>query len=228
MNTLWFFVPLFCIYLSIPLLSAVQKEFRIKIYLYIAVTALIVNVYIPFVIDWVNLTTKTKLIWPFEIKAASEYLLYVIIGYLLHHLTLKPKIRAVIYCLAVIGLFIHMIGTHCLSMQDGAINSLFKGYTKLPCFLYSAGVFVFVKQAFTRRHFRPADRFVAFVQPYTFGIYLTHMYLFVPVAGLLHLLHIDESFTVSAVILKTLITIPLCIVIIYLLRKIPFIKKTVP
>ena len=45
----------------------------------------------------------------------------------------------------IAGLLIHIIGTQILSIKAGEIVSVYKGYTNLPCVLYSVAVFVFLK-----------------------------------------------------------------------------------
>ena len=44
----WLFIPLYIVYLSIPLFSAVEEERRKSVFVYISVVGFLLNVLIPF------------------------------------------------------------------------------------------------------------------------------------------------------------------------------------
>ncbi len=166
----WFFIPLFACYLSMPLLAAVPEERKREIFTYLAGTAFLLHSVIPFLFSLFHLTLK----WPFHVDAASGYLLYMLLGYLIK--TLSPPQKRVlyaIYVLAVAGLFAHMCGTYVLSMEAGKIVKVYKGYLNVPCILYSVGVFLFFKEH-ADAIMRKFGRIVTWLTSYTFAIYLLH------------------------------------------------------
>lgn len=223
----WFFIPLFCIYLSIPLFANIYKEKRIKLFKYLVFVAFVINILTPFLIKLANSFFGWEIKWELEISVLNEYGFYVIIGYLLHHYFLSKKQRYVIYIAASLGLIIHLFGTYYLSQKDGVISYYFKGYTNLPCVLYSVGVFVFVKNLVPKIKFNKIHNFIFQFQKYTFSIYLLHMFNFVPISLILSKLNIAETSQVF-VVLMTAINIPTCILITWFLRKIPILKYIVP
>lgn len=139
----WFFIPLYVVYLSIPLFSAIEEEKRKSVFVYISVVGFLLNVFIPFLArftDWIPDNGSLRL------YVTMSYLLYMVVGWLLHTQETKKLYRMVLYILAIMGLFLHMFGTYFLSMRDGNVNGTYKGYNNVPCILYSIGVFLFFKQ----------------------------------------------------------------------------------
>lgn len=226
-SVFWFFIPLFGIYLCIPLFANIPKDKKLRIFSYLACVAFILNVFAPFVAGLANAFFNWSIVWKYSVPALGEYLIYPVIGYLLHHCPLNKKQRAIIYLGALLGLGMHIFGTYYLSEKHGIIHDFFKGYLKLPCVLYSVGVYVFVKYGVTGSASAKLQKFVSWFQGYTFGIYLLHMLIFGIIANLLSSLHISDTSQLFTV-LMTVINISGCIFITYILRKIPIIKVVVP
>lgn len=216
-----FFIPLFCTYLSIPLFALIPEERRKDIFIYICAVSLILNFLIPFIISVFDLDINFKL----SIAVGSGYLFYTLAGYLIHKYELKQKYRLIIYVLAIIGLLMHIIGTYESSMLAGEIVKTFKGYTKLPCLLYSVGIFVFIKYDLIKiMKINVIKRFVNFADYYTFGIYLVHIYILYFLIKIFSINNTSIIFRLFSPIVIYLI----CIAVIYIIRKIPFGKKIIP
>lgn len=213
----WFFPPLFCVYLVLPLFASVKDEKKDKLFLFLIIIYILFDVFIPFVNNVFNLGLQI----PITIFVLSGYFVYVLIGYLLDKYELKTKYRVLIYIGAILGLLAHIIGTYIYSMKASEIDFTFKGYTNLPGILYSVGVFVFVKQI--SKNIKD-NKIISFLSSYTFPIYLIHWFI------------IDIGLTIFnfntlSIVYRLgypLIIIPVCILIAFILRKIPLIKKIVP
>ena len=218
----WFFPPLICIYLATPLIASIKENKKKKILKYIAIVGLLLNVCTPFLIDLANRFLGTALKWPYTANIVSGYLLYSVIGYLLHNYKLTRNRRRFIYFLAIVGLFVHIIGTFVLSRKTGQIDPFFKGFLNIPCVLYSIGVFVFIRQlANSKNLVSYLKRPTLFLQKYTFAIYLTHSFVineFKIVTGI-------NPDSLIFVILAFLFTVPISVFITILIRKIPKIGK---
>ena len=225
----WFFIPLFCIYLTIPLLALVQKEKRVKIFTYIAAVSFAINIMIPFFVNLLNHDSAAGLIWKYSVTIGTGYMFFVFAGYVLHKTELRLPFRLAIYALSVTGLMLHIFGTNSASLRDGTISDLYKGYENLPCVLYALGIFVFVKYAVRRINCAKLDRFIFRAQKYTLEIYLIHRIVY-PFIEKLTLLWLPSVNRLS--IAFTFITAPFLIIfsvlIAYILRKIPIIKYIVP
>lgn len=220
----WFFPYLFGVYLCIPLFASVSKERRKTVFSYLAILCFICNILIPFLLDLFG----SSYVFPYTITVGGGYLFFVITGYLLHEYPLPKALRFPIYFLGLAGLAAHIIGTYFFSVSAGEIVSTFKGYTNLPSVLYAIAVFLFVKNVIQRikngKKESPLFRFVGFVKKYTLAIYLMHWFMIQFILKLF-------AFDTRSILYRLLIPLPviaLCILVTWLLRKIPGIRIIVP
>lgn len=137
----WFFIPLFCIYLSIPLFAAISRDKKILLFKYILIASFTFNIFTPFI----KTVSRASIQIPIHIAVGSGYLFYLLAGYYFTNIELKKSTRIVIYIGSFVGLILHIFGTYSLSMEMGKIVQTYKGYNNLPCVLYSLGIFLFFK-----------------------------------------------------------------------------------
>lgn len=217
----WFFIPLFCTYLAIPLFSVVNGDQKKKIFIYLASLAFVLNIMIPFVITVFGL----KINYSISLAVASGYLFFTITGYLLHKYNLEKKYRLILYILAIAGLLMHMIGTYQLSVVAGSIVSTYKGYTNLPTVLYAMGVFVFIKYDFVKiMEFDIISKIVNFLNQYIFGVYLIHWFV---LSALIRIFNINIRL-LSYRLIGPFVILAISIVVIWLIRKVPGVSSIVP
>ena len=216
-NIYWFFIPLFCVYLCIPLFAAVDIKKRKLTFTYIAIIGFILNCFIPFVLKIFNL----RISFPISLNICGDYLIYTIIGYLLCNYELTKRNKYVIYILSILGLLTHIVGTYCLSMNAGKIIDTYKGYCNVPCILYSIGIFVFVKNICKKIH---NFKLVNFLSKYTFPIYLIHWFI-------LTFVKTEFGINTKSMIYRLgfpFVVVIVCVFITWILRKVPVLKKIVP
>lgn len=225
----WFFIPLFCIYLVMPLFAAVRKEKRVKIFSYIIWVSLIINFVIPFALSLLKYYADINFGWTYKIYVGFEYLFYVLVGYVIHKKDIKLEFRLLIYGAALAGLLAHILGTYFETKNNpgGTIVQLYKGYYNLPCLLYSTGIFLLVKQLGSKIKSPKAIKAFSYLQGYTFPIYLIHRYFLDVFEENLKLVNMERA-SLHYVILATLLAVILSILTTMLLRKIPVIKNIVP
>lgn len=223
----WFFIPLICIYLSIPLFAAVDKNKKVKIFKYLAFLGIILNCAIPFLVNCFSYVFHKKVALGIEVGVVSGYLIFPIVGYLLHNIELSKKKRYTIYAIAVISLVIHIVGTIIVSKHAGHIDKLFKGYTNLPSILYSIGIFVFIKYSEKTAFFQKLKKPITRIAKYTFALYLVHHFVIVQLSDFLASYGITGTTLIYVPIMFILATV-ISIVIIWLIRKIPLGKQLLP
>ena len=213
----WFFIPLFSIYLSIPLLAAIEKGGKKRTLLYLAFGWLIIYCIIPFIINSFHLDINFNL----GFMVCSSWLIYPIIGYLISKTAIRLRYRIIIYAAGLIGLVIMIFGTYFASLSNGVVVDTFKGYLGLPCFLYSMSVFTGVK--YISKYIKNM-KFINFMSKYTFAIYLLHFFIIKPIEVYSKINFRSIFYRLGA----PFIIIPICIFITWLLRKIPIVKKIIP
>lgn len=216
----WFFTALFCVYLSIPLLSAVKSEKKIIIYSFISVLSLIINIIIPFIINVFSVDLNFE---GYQVTVGSGYLFYVLTGYIICKIDIKRSIRIFIYMMALVGLALQIIGTYKMTVAQGEIIRTYKGYTNLPCVLYSIGIFVFIKYISVK-----LNDFIILIfrnlSGYTFGVYLIHIYLIRGVERYLRIDNTNLKYRLFAPFAVFFITVGMC----WVIKKIPVVKNIIP
>lgn len=218
----WFFIPLFCLYLSIPLFAAVQDRLRRKVFLYLAVACFVLNCLIPFM----NAVFSINVGYQFSVTVGSGYLLYLILGYLLHKYEIGRWPRYVLYGTGLVGLMLHIVGTYKLSVAAGSIVSVYKGYNNVPCVMYSVAVFLLLKQIWGGKlgQVLSAKRLIRFLRNYTFSLYLIHWYVMKIMVKELDINTQSIYYRLGAPFVILAITVLVTAV----MRKIPFVKNILP
>lgn len=216
----WFFTPLFGIYLCVPLLSAVEKSIRMKVFQYLIGAALVFNIALPFISNVFSLGYMNFL----SVDVAGGYLFWVLVGYVLNKQTLGKQWRVGCYVFGIIGLLIQMVGTYMTSMKAGELVTLYKGYVNLPGVLYSIAIFVFIKDLGEKMKSEKVWNFINWAGKYTFAIYLMHWFVMTTIGEALKVNYASIVYRLGAPV----IICAICIFITWLMRKIPVIKKIVP
>lgn len=218
----WFFIPLFCVYLSIPLFAAVNGKYRKTVFIYLAVVCFLINCLIPFF----NAVFHISADYTLSVAVGSGYLFYIILGYLFHTYEVCNKLKHVIFALGIVGLLAHIIGTYQLSMAEGQIVSTYKGYTNVPCTLYSVSVFLALKQAWGGKMAKKcwANRWICFLKDYTFPLYLIHWYV-------IQVMVKEWGINVQSIYFRLgmpFVIFPVTVFLTWLIRKIPLGRKILP
>ena len=214
----WFFPPLFCVYLCMPLFTAVEKSKRRSTFLYLVVAGYFVNSFVPFVKNLLSIDVS----FPFSIYVISNQLLFTTTGYLLSHYECRKKQKGCIYVMAVIALLAHIVGTYFVSMNAGKSMRTFKNIAiSLP---YASGIFLLVKTYGNKLMDGMFGKTVNFLKKYTFSIYLLHWF----VIKTLNYLYPFDTKSIVYRLGMPFVIIPICIGLTIILRKVPIVKHLVP
>lgn len=217
----WFFIPLFGIYMSIPLFSAVPEKHRIPIFKYLIGISFVVIYLIPLLIKAFGLPIKYGL----SVPVGSSCLIYVLLGYVLSRTELTKKQKLLIYAVTAIGFLVHWGGTYFLSMHAGHIVRTFKGYQNVPCILYSTGVFILLKDLSPGiMSFPWLKKLINFLSKYTFAIYLIQFFFLRLFVDILHVNKYSMTYRLGGIILIT----GLAVCVTWIIRKIPLGKYLLP
>lgn len=167
----WFFVPLFMIYLCMPVLAALHTER--KTLWYLVIMGAIFEGILPFLHNWQKIAYNSDLGFPMM----GGYILYPILGYLIHTTEIPIKYRRCIYAMGILGAAVRYAYTCWASFREGALNQLTWGYLNWPSLMLSVAVFVFVKYM-SKKEYIHIDRLqknISKLAQASFGIYLIHI-----------------------------------------------------
>ena len=217
----WFFWALFAVYISMPVLSLLTEPKHRKTLWYLAVVSAIFNS-IPLI------SKITKINWngAFNFPIACGYIGYVVLGYLISTQDISKRKRYIIYFLGIISLLIRYFATYFLSKRDGVINKLLFGYLYFTALFLALAVFVFIKNINLNKIFRTEKtaKIISRISSCSFGIYLIHQ---IVMTYEIKFLSINtrswEWRTIGAIC-----TYIICLGIVYVIKKIPILKRIVP
>lgn len=218
----WFFMPLFGIYLSIPLFASIEEEKRVELFKYLFLIGFIFNGTIPFLLSAFHI----DMAWPLGINVVSGYAIFVIIGYLIHKIDFTLNQRCIIYIFGLAGLLMHFGGTYYESYALGDVSQIYKNLTYAPIVMYSGAFLLFIKQISEKLMKTNISKYVHFIKKYTFPIYLMHYYIIEILNRYLYLTNYTKSIFYR--LGMPFIVIPITIIITALIRKLRLGKKILP
>lgn len=221
-QTYWFFPALFSVYLVLPLLSAVPKQLRERVFAYLFVCMFLLASLLPTLFQLAGMTWNSELL--FSVSGGSGYALYLLLGYLLSRNELSRTQRMFIYTGSILGWAIQFFGTTALSFPAGQLVETFKGFTNFPAVLQSAGVFLALRRIPWEKILPQRNQSLIYtLSKYTFGVYLIQMYFIKAIPSFLHI-------NIASILWRTVGAIGimiLCTGICALLSRIPVLRKTI-
>lgn len=218
----WFFIPLFAIYLCMPVLSLLADGRHDRVLWYAVGVAFLTTSLLPGTLPLVGIQWNPALSLP----VLSGYLMFPVLGYLLSRTELTRRQRVACYLLGMFGLVLRYVATVVLSDARGAVDETFWGYTNFPSVFLAVAVFVFAKQVDWARVFSTPRRVSALakVAGCSFGVYLSHMILFY---YMLEVTGLNGGRLLWATVCP-LVAYAICLGITWVLKRAPVVRRLVP
>ena len=220
-STYYFMFIILGVYLTLPILSILSDEKYRKILWYIAIGMFITRSCLPLIFNVLEITYNNYLSVLFD-----SYIIFVILGYLISTMEINKKHRYMIYAMGILSLIFRYSVTYYLSTRDGVVNRLLFDYIQFHSVFLAVAVFVFIKNIQWEKIFKtPKSRVVlAQISSCSFGIYLIHtlvMHHEIKIFGI-------DIYSIKWRIGGAILTYIVCLCIVYILKKIPILKKLVP
>ena len=221
-STYYFMFEILGIYLTMPLLSLLAREEYKKTLFFTVILYYIFNSLLP------NLSTLFGIQYNNSLKVQiGEYIVYVLLGYLLSNEKLEKRQRIIIYILAILGIVFRYMTTFILSKNAGYVVKTTWGYTSWHCIVLACAVFIFIKNLHLEEkleNYKKISNIITKVSSCSFGVYLIHLFVKHYEIRLLGLNEYTWQFRTLGVILTYIISLG----IVYILKKIPIVKRIVP
>ena len=223
----WFFPLIIGLYLFMPVLAVLAEEKYQNILWYAVIYAVIMNGTIPLISSLIGI----EWIWSLR-SPLSDYVIFVIMGYLLSKQEIRVKNRIWIYISGILCLIIRYLGVYILSTRDGSKNGLFFNY----CYFFSYGlpvaVFVLFKYIPWERFFTyfnkmcncELEKIIALISSCSLGIYLIHQMVMTYEKIVFHM---DARMLLWRTV-GPFLTYIICLTIVLLIKKIPLGKYIFP
>ena len=220
--TYYFMFNIIGIYLTMPLLSLLAKEENRNTLWFTVLLYFIFNATLTNILPLIGITYNYSLT-----VQVGGYVVYVFLGYLLSTQDLKKSHKTILYISAIIGLLFRYIVTFILSKQSGQVNKIVWSYTSWHCILLASAVFVLIKNLKINEKIKQNIRItniLKVISSCSLGIYLIHK---IVMYYQIRLLNIDTASWQWRTI-GIVSTYSISLAIVYILKKIPLLKKTVP
>lgn len=200
----WFFIPLFMLYLSTPIISQLNNVSIIK---YIILTAFIFESVIPVFCILLNIEYNPNL----NLPVANGAIIYFLLGYYFSNNEIKQKNEFIIYILAIMCLLIRYLMMHHFSYQNNEEWRGLSNYYYFTAVIPACAIFLIGKKIVT-----PANKSIiaitSKISSCSLGIYLIHIFI---ILALRKFFNIDiYSFTLRIVLIPFTYIFSLLIVLI--------------
>ncbi|TPH23496.1 acyltransferase [Haemophilus haemolyticus] len=217
-NIYWFFIPLFSLYCFIPVLSLL-KDYTYILW-YMGLFIFITHSCLPILFNLLGFKYNFAITFP-----TNGYVLFLLLGFLFSKINLTRKQRISIYVLGIISVLIRYVGTYHYSLQVGKVDKWLFNYMHFHSVLLALAVFVFIKQVIENTVF--TDRFskVLYVMSScSLGIYLIH-HLIMSIELVKLGISADNFYWRF---FGAFLTYLICFIIVFLVKKIPYIRSVFP
>ena len=154
----------------------------------------------------------------------SRYIAYICTGYLLHHCKINKKQTILVYLLGILSLIVTIVMTYVLSSDAHKVIKTFINYESLTQYFYAVMIFVFIKYIGDKINNAKIINFIKTVGQYTFSIYLIHWFI---IYYFVNIIEVDKISIVYRVGGSFVVYIG-SIAIVYILRKIPILRRFLP
>lgn len=209
------------IYLTMPLLSILSEDKYRKTCWYVVIVSFITQATIPVLLKHFEISYNTSL----AIQLGG-YIIYPLLGFLLSTQKFTKKQRCIIYALGILSVIFRYGMTYYWTTTSNVLNKSLFSYTQFHAILLACAVFVLIKNCkFTKiEKNEKFSKILANISSCSFGIYLIHkMIMYYEIQAL--------SINISSWKWRTigvLSTYIISLAIVYILKKIPVVKKIVP
>lgn len=210
-----FLIVIIGFYLCVPILRLITNKKNKKELEYLIILLLIFSG----IIDFLPLFTNINISYPILF---SGYIIYFILGYYLSTFELSKRTTKIIYILSSLSLISTILITIYYSNKNQLQYDLFMNYLTIFNITYSCGIFIFIKNITINIK---DNKIIKFLKDTYFGIFAIHGLIL----GLCYKLKLFELKIplIPKIILITIIIYLICLLITYIMKKIPIIKKLV-
>lgn len=219
----WSFLPLFMIYLSLPVLSKFSEKERKNVFTYMIFFAFLTISVLPLLCKVLGIGYASYLTTPIS----GGFLLFSLLGYLaVYEWRFTGKQRLIIYFLGLLSWVISILGIYCMSVRVGHVDMTLGNYRSFSVIIFSFAVFTFVQYDLSNIKLIDAisTKWLRTISGASFGVYLIHAY---PIEWIPQFFAFDSRSVLWRTVGALLVYI-LCVLVVLLLKKIPGLKRVVP
>lgn len=157
----------------------------------------------------------------------NAYIMFLLLGYLLSTAKLSKKNRIVIYGLGIISALIRYVYIYYFSTKEGTLNRDLFDYCSAVSVLLAMAVFVFAQNVNWEKviaKLKVNSKMLSKISSCSFGVYLIHMMVKNNLTNIFNL----DVYSIWYRTIGAILLYMICLIIVYIIKKIPILKKIVP
>lgn len=218
----WYIYALIGVYLVLPFIQKMIRNFTNKDYIIFILIFLIIPTFTEFLKTYLKFNINSNL----QLAFFPIIIAIIICGNYISKIKISKKIlisSSVLFIISYISMFLSMYLPY---LNKGKISYALDSWNAFPVVLMSISLFYIIRYLFENKHY--SDKFVniiTMIASTTFGIYLIHTALNFKLYKLGIMQTIFEFNGVIAIIILDFVVFITCMIIIYILKKIPLVKK---
>ena len=220
---LWFLYMIIGLYILVPLLRVFTQNATKEHYYYLFLIYMLFGSALPLVNESL-VFVDSPLDINFKIVELMGYSCFFILGYYLSKYDITDKIKKWIYVISIVSFFIQVFATSFISSKVGIAQQFLYEASRPNVVIQAVAIFLFVKDLPLKINFSDRSKtIIGTVSKYSFGMYLVHDFF--------NLFFTKIGFTVMcmnpvvSILLRTIVTFILSFVVVWILDKIPLIRK---
>ena len=218
----WYIYALVGIYLALPFLQKMIKNFKEKDYLWFILLFLILPSILTLITTYVHININAN----FQIAFFPSIVAMVVCGKFISVIKMSKKyfvISIVVFMLSWVLMFLSMFIPYLI---DGKLSYALDAWNSLPVILMAMATFYIVRYIYEKRMMsEKIEIIISAIASTTFGIYLVHYVLNYRIYSVRIFQNFFGACPIVAVIALDVATFVVCMIIVYILKKIPIIKK---
>lgn len=214
---MWFFIPLFAIYLSIPFMEKFVVNSSRKMIEYFLFISFLSTSLFPFLCSFINIDFIP--IFPM----ATSYLWMAVLGYYVKNYDFTASTRNKVYKLGILAVVVNFIGYIALNYIKGIPDTTFEDNKTPTCIIIAFAIFLWFKShdwSFLEKY----TTTISYISSCTLGIYVIHK-LIKTVAHVIYPNLIDDYIFITIGFIPLYLFSLICVM---LMKRIPLIKRIVP
>ena len=222
-NSIYYFMfVILGIYITIPTLSPLSENKNRGILKYTIVAFFVLNTLIPDLLQFTQLSVNPNL----KLQLAG-WIILPLVGYYLNTTSFSKRQRILIYLLGAASVAYHFLITYCLSTSSGILKTPASDYGQFHVILSTSAIFVFFKNLRLKLSPR-ASGALKTLAGCSFGIFLCHILIMHYESAIIrHAFGLQTSSWIYR-LLCPFLTYALCVGLVLILKKIPFLRRIVP
>lgn len=224
---IWYLYMLIALYIMTPFLQKMLKNFKDNDYkTFFIIFIVIIGVFNTFgPLTHVFLGEAKTINSHFMVSMFSIAIGYYVWGYYVSKLTINKKMVKYAWITLIVSLLVGMLFVNYGVYHKGLVYNDVIDWSAIFVALISASLFLLFKYYFKDCKNSKISNIVSVISNSTFGVYLTHVFLYDYLIDVSFIKSILAFNTIVGCLLMVVIAFVILTLLFYILRKVPFIRK---